>query len=291
MKLGLFPGQGIPAQVVFEGLSSQDDLLAAAGDVLGFDLRKRVQIATRRKGAALPTLVAQPAILVAGVIAWRRARNEGRRWDCFAGHSLGEYTALVAAGALEPAGALAAVKVRAVGMEEASKASPGGMAAVLGLDLKRVSDIAEQAGVVVANDNAPGQVVLSGREEGLAQAAEMVRAAGARSVLLEVAGPFHTPAMGAAATGLREALDRIDIRMPGVPVVSNVTAAPYGSPTDIRSLLVQQLTDPVRFRESLERMYREGVTEFEDLGPGTVIGNLAQRTFRSLKTSEVPAHA
>jgi len=211
MKLGLFPGQGIPAQVVFEGLSSQDDLLAAAGDVLGFDLRKRVQIATRRKGAALPTLVAQPAILVAGVLAWRRARNEGRRWDCFAGHSLGEYTALVAAGALEPAGALAAVKVRAEGMEEASKASPGGMAAVLGLDLERVSDIAEQAGVVVANDNAPGQVVLSGREEGLAQAAEMVRAAGARSVLLEVAGPFHTPAMGAAATGLREALDRIDI--------------------------------------------------------------------------------
>lgn len=290
MRLGLFPGQGIPAKIVHDALDPNDRLLAQADDFLGYDLSKRVQIAARRKGAALPTLVAQPAIFVAGIISWRRAQDEGRAWDSFVGHSLGEYTALVAGGSLGFEDGLAAVKVRAETMESASKSAPGGMAAVLGLDFAKVTDIAEQAGVFVANDNAPGQVVLSGPEAGLTEAAQMVRSASARSVLLEVSGPFHSPSMGAASEALRVVLDGIEISTPKVPVISNVTAAAHETPARIRDLLVEQLTHRVRFRESLENLYERGARDFEDLGPGSVVGGLAQRTFRSLRSSEVPAN-
>jgi [acyl-carrier-protein] S-malonyltransferase len=288
MRLGLFPGQGIPAQTVLEALAGEHELLATADEILGYDLRKRVEIAARRKGATLPTLVAQPAIFVAGVMALKSADPEGRGFDCLAGHSLGEYTALVAAGALGYEDGLRAVKVRAQAMEAASRSAPGGMAAVLGLDLDAVENIARSSGVMVANDNAPGQVVVAGSEERLPEAAALVRAAGARSVLLEVAGPFHTPAMASAAPALLDVLERIEVRPPRVPVVSNVTARPHGAPEAIKKLLVEQLTEPVRFRESLEWLWQKGARDFEDVGPGRVVAGLAQRTFRSL---EVPVNA
>jgi [acyl-carrier-protein] S-malonyltransferase len=288
---GLFPGQGLPAKVVLQALPEREERLDVAREILGYDLRRKVEIATRRAGATLPTLVAQPAIFAAGVIGLRRAQEEGRTWDVYAGHSLGEYTALVAGSSLSFEDALAVVRVRAEAMEEAGKTKPGGMAAVLGLDLEEVEDIAARAGVVLANDNSPGQVVLSGSDEGLARAAGFVRAAGARSVLLDVSGPFHSPAMASAATPLAEALEKVEIREAQIPVLSNVTARPHGAGHEIRRALIDQLNHRVRFRESLEWLANAGVESFDDLGPGRVVAGLAQRTTRSLKAVEVAAHA
>jgi [acyl-carrier-protein] S-malonyltransferase len=291
MRVGLFPGQGIPARAVFEALPSGDPMLEAAHDILGYDLRRKVEIASRQPKASLPTNVAQPAIFAAGVIAWRRAQGEGREGDFWAGHSLGEYAALVASDAVSFEDAMAAVATRGEAMHEAARKTPGGMAAVLGVGFDEASDIARAAGVELANDNAPGQVVLSGSEEGLATAAGLVRSAGGRAVKLDVTGPYHTPAMKPAAPALAAALDAIEIRTPNVPVISNVTARPYGSPDDIRTLLVEQLMTRVRFRESLEWLAEQGADDFEDFGPGRVVAGLAGRTFSALAKEKETARA
>lgn len=290
-KVGLFPGQGIPAGTVHAALPKDAPELAAARSVLGYDLRRRVEIAARRKGATLPTAVAQPAIFVAGIISLRTAGPRVSGHGYVAGHSLGEYTALVAAGALSFQDGLRAVGTRAEAMEAAGKAFPGTMAAVIGLDLATVEDLARRSGVEVANDNAPGQVVLAGPEEALAEAAGLVRAEGARSVLLQVSGPFHSAGMAPAEEALRHALEDIEILSPSVPVISNVTARPHGDATEIRRLLVAQLTSRVRFRESLEWLHAQGAREFDDIGPGKVVEGLAQRTFQALETEEIPANA
>lgn len=291
MKAGLFPGQGVPAAEVLAALPESDDLLTRANEVLGYDLRRRVEIASRRKGAAVPTLIAQPAMFVAGLASFGRSQEAGANWHAFAGHSLGEYAALVAGASFSFEQGMEAVKVRAGAMQAAAQASSGGMVEILGLDLDRVSEIAESTGVSVANDNAPGQVVLSGSDEGLAAAATRVREEGARSILLEVSGPFHTQAMEPAAVALRDALDHVDVRMPEVPVISNVSAAPYRAPGEIRKLLVEQLTGRVRFRESIEWLWHQGFRDFEDLGPGRVAAGLAQRITRPLRRPEVSVGA
>ena len=290
MKAGLWPGQGIPARTVLEGLPAGHGLIRAARDVLGYDLRRKVEIAGRRKGALLPTALAQPAIFLAGVISWE-ARGGKAGCDVLAGHSVGEYAALVAGGALSVEDALGIVKVRADAMEAASRSAGTGMAAVLGLDLDRVCGIAEEAGVAVANDNAPGQVVIAGGEAALTGAATLVRAAGGRSILLETAGAFHTEVMAPAAGPLERALRDARIETPSLPVVSNLTARPYEGPAAIRELLGRQLTSRVRFRESLMWMWTEGVRDFEDFGPGKVAAGMAARTFKVLESSEVAVHA
>ena len=288
MRAGLFPGQGIPAGTVLEWLPEDDSLITEAQMTLGYPLRRRVKITARREGALLATELAQPAILVASVRSWRDA---DAHFDFYAGHSLGEYSALVAADALSFTDALQIVSVRGEAMNAASKETPGSMVALLGMGIDAAGEIADQAGVQVANDNAPDQVVLAGSEEGLEKAATLVSDAGARSVLLEVSGPFHTEGVAAAAADLREALDSVDIRQPTVPVISNVTGRPYGSPDEIRELLVTQLTHPVRWRESVEYLWSQGVRDFVDFGPGKVVSGLAARITRSLKKEEVPVGA
>ena len=282
MRAGLFPGQGIHAQMVLDALGQDEPILESAHMILGYPLLRRVAIASRRKNATLPTALAQPAIFVASVAGYRRASLEGRRYDFFAGHSLGEYAALVAADAISFEGALEVVGVRGEAMQAASRAHPGSMVAVMGLDLHEAEEVARQAGVSLANDNAPGQAVLAGREDGLARAAKLANERGARSVLLEISGPFHTDAVAGAAPKLRAALDATDIAIPRVPVISNVTARPYRSPEEIRELLIAQLTSRVRWRESLEHLHSQGVRAFEDFGPGRVVAGLAQRVVRSL---------
>ncbi|HZJ50977.1 MAG TPA: ACP S-malonyltransferase [Actinomycetota bacterium] len=288
MRAGLFPGQGIRAKTVLESLPKSHALLASASELLGYDLFKRVEVAARRKGATLPTAVAQPAIFVAGMISFS---YDSAGWDFFCGHSLGEYTALTAAGTFGFEDALGIIRIRAEGMERAGRVAPGSMAAVLGLDLEKVSDIAQRTGVVVANDNSPGQVVLAAPEPALAAAAAEVRAAGARSVLLDVSGAFHTDAMGSAGPALARALEEAEIRTPEVPVVSNVLARPYTDAAEIKELLVAQLTRPVRFRESIEWLVEQDVEDFTDFGPGRVVAGLAQRCRRAARSTEVAAHA
>jgi [acyl-carrier-protein] S-malonyltransferase len=290
MTVALFPGQGIPARTVLDALPRGDELLRAASGVVGYDIRRKVEIAARRKGAMLPTSLAQPAIFVASIISFRRAEAEGRRFEHLVGHSLGEYAALTAGGAFGFEDGLACVVARADAMQVASRSAPGGMAAVLGLDLDVTEEIARRAGVQVANDNAPSQTVLSGSEEGLAKAAALVRAEGGRSVLLEVSGPFHTVAMSSAGPILRRALDRVRISSPAVVVVSNVTARPHGARSEVAELLIQQLSSRVRFRESLEWVAGGRAPEYWDVGPGRVVAGLAQRTFEVLER-EVSAGA
>jgi [acyl-carrier-protein] S-malonyltransferase len=288
VRAGLFPGQGIPAGTVLEGLPENDALITEAQMTLGYPLTRRVKITARRKGALLATELAQPAIFVASVRSWRQAEG---RFDFYAGHSLGEYSALVASGSLSFTDALEVVRVRGEAMNAASKSNPGSMVAVLGMGIDAAREIAEQAGAHVANDNAPDQVVLAGSEGALERAAGLVSDAGARSVLLEVSGPFHTQSVAAAEGDLREALESIDIRRPEVPVISNVTGEPYGSPDEIRELLVKQLTHPVRWRESVEYLWDQGARDFVDFGPGKVVAGLASRITRVLKKKEVSVGA
>lgn len=291
MKVGLFPGQGVPARVVLDALVPATEHVEQAGELLGYDLRARVKVAARRDTAPLPTRLAQPAIFVASVAAWSRAAQEGIGVDVYAGHSLGEYAALVAGGAISFAHGLCAVAVRGEAMQRESKRSPGGMVAVLGLDLELAEDVARRAGCVLANDNAPGQVVLSGDEAALTKASTEARRAGGRAVLLEVSGAFHSGAVASARAELRDALDHVEIRSPRVPVVSNLTARPYRAPGEIRRLLVDQIVDRVRWRQSLEWLWAEGVRSAHDFGPGQVVAGLATRTFRSLAHEVEVAHA
>jgi [acyl-carrier-protein] S-malonyltransferase len=289
MRVGLFPGQGVQPSIVLEVLSEKHRLLKRANEILEMDLRRRVEIAARGPAGALPTWLAQPAIFVSSMIGWENTESPDVQF--FAGHSLGEYAALVAAGALGFDEALQTVRARGLAMQDASRQEPGGMAAVLGLSLSNVSEIAHQAKVAVANDNAPGQVVLSGSSAGLTKAAGLVVAAGGRSVLLDVGGAFHTAAMVPAVEPFGRALEQCDFKMPSTPVVSNVTARPYQSVEEMRSLLLSQLTGSVRFRESLEWLWTRGVRDYQDFGPGQVVAGLCKRTFRALETARAAVYA
>jgi malonyl CoA-acyl carrier protein transacylase len=285
-RVALFPGQGIPARTVLESLPEGHELMGRAEEILGYELRKRVEIAARRKGAVIPTALAQPAIFVASLIGYERAVEAGERFDAIAGHSLGEYPALVAGEAMSFEAALSVVQVRGDAMDRAARIAPGGMIAVLGLGEDDVERIRVTADLSVANDNAPGQVVLSGPEEQLTVAAGLAKSLGGRSVLLQVQGPFHTSAMAPAVKELEDALDHVEVRSPRLPVISNVSARPYKAPGEIRKLLVLQLVYRVRFRECLEWVWSRGVRDYVDVGPGDVAAGLAQRTFRNLQQNE-----
>lgn len=282
MRVGLFPGQGVRPELVLGALDPSDETVQEANDLLGVDLGKSVTIAMRGGRRELPTEVAQPAIFVASVASFRRAEKANDEdFDVLAGHSLGEYSALVAGGALAFAHALSVVKVRAKAMSDACRSGDGGMAAVLGLSFAQVQEIAERNEATIANDNAPGQVVLSADRATLARCAEQVNRAGGRSTLLEVSGAFHSDAMIPARRPLADVLEHVWIRSPELPVISNITARPYRAPGEIRKLLVDQLTGRVRFRSSLDWLVANGVTDFIDLGPGKVVAGLARRTVQT----------
>lgn len=283
MRAALFPGQGIEATEVLRALDHQHPRVLDASEALGFDLVRRIEQVTRRARGVMPTTLAQPGILVAGVIAHENALERGESFDYLLGHSLGEYTALVAGGAIPFGHGVKLIATRADAMHRAARLCSGGMAAVLRLDLQTVERIAADNDLVIANDNSPTQSVLSGPSRSLADAAGAVREVGGRSILLSVEGPFHSPTMAPAVKELDSALMAIEVRNPSVPVISNVTARPYRAPGEIRKLLVAQLTGRVRFRESLLYLAHRGVTDFVDLGPGEVVGRLARATVPSAK--------
>lgn len=276
--VALFPGQGIPAKDVLGALPDKHALLDVANEMVGHDIKRKVEIASRRGNVPLPTSVAQTAIFVAGMIAWTDAPEEDRPVDFMAGHSLGEYTALAAAGAMSFKTGIEVVEARGRAMQIAARAAGGGMAALLGFSLAEAENIAAQSGTVVANDNAPNQVVISGTEDALSEAAAAARARGGRAVLLQVSGSFHSASMEPAAFGLQQALDYAEVAMPAIPVISNVSARPYRSPGEIRKLLTHQLTGRVRFRESINWLAQQGVTSCRDFGPGRVVAGLFTRT-------------
>ena len=289
MRAGLFPGQGLDPPIVSAALSDDHALLKRANEVLGYDLARRVEQVARRSRPILPTDLGQPAIFVAGIISFTDACERGEQLDYLAGHSLGEYTALVAGGGIRFEAGLKLVAARGTLMKRASARGTGGMAAALNLSLEDAESVSTESGVVLANDNSPGQVVLSGPEESLSRAAVLVRELGGRSVRLPVNGAFHSNEMQSAALELAMVLDETEIRSPAIPVLSNVSAAPYRAPGEIRKLLVSQLTGRVRFRQSVSWLVECGVTEFIDLGPGRIVGRLADATVRHV--NEMRAHA
>jgi [acyl-carrier-protein] S-malonyltransferase len=279
LRVGLFPGQGIDGRSVAAGLAGADELLDKAAKALGFDVGASVFRLTRNGNGSLPTSIAQPAIVIAGLASWNRSVSEGLSVSFLAGHSLGEYTALIASKALRFRDGMRVLGIRAGAMQRAERRVSGGMVAVLKLDSATVEGIADEHGVDIANDNAPGQTVLSGPEEKLARAAAAARKAGGRSMLLAISGPFHSRHMFGAAAALEEALDKVVVRAPLIPVLSNVSAQPYRAPGEIRRLLVKQMTGRVRFREEMEWLWARGVREYQDFGPGEVVSGLARRTF------------
>lgn len=289
MRAGLFPGQGLDPATVAGALPDDHDLLERATNVLGYDIKRRVKQVANRSRAILPTDLGQPAIFLAGVISFEEAHERGEHFDFLAGHSLGEYTALVAAGSIRFAQGLRLVAARGLYMQRAGARGAGGMAAVLNVPFEDTESLCAETGVVLANDNSPNQVVLSGPAENLSRAALRVRNLGGRIVRLPIDGAYHSSAMEPAVAELAAALAGTEVRSPEIPVVSNVSAAPYRAPGEIRKLLALQLTARVRFRESISWLVDNGVTEFVDMGPGNVVGRLAKATATSHKGLDIHA--
>ncbi len=245
------------------------------------------------QAALTQTDVTQPALYVHSLAAFAVLTSKGRAPDMTAGHSLGEYSALAAAGALSFAEGLRLVRLRGQLMARAGDERPGAMSAVLNLDadvLERVCAEATEAGegvVQCANFNAPGQIVISGDGEAVERAGAAASEAGAKRVLpLPVSGAFHSPLMAYAVDGLGEALDRAEITAPRCPVYLNVTARPTTDPGEIRRRLLDQLTAPVRWAQTLEAMRADGAGQFVEVGAGKVLSGLVRRTLgREVETA------
>jgi [acyl-carrier-protein] S-malonyltransferase len=268
----LFPGQGSHAEGMEQPYRDHPTLERGL-ELLGYDPFERLSEGTRYQ---------QPALFLCSVAAWEQWREEADEEDearAAAGHSLGEYAALVAAGALQFDDAVRLVDERAAAMADAGELHAGGMVALLGGDPRGVRALATRLGLVVANDNAPGQLVLSGPVEAVAEAEEVARdEAGARARRLDVTGAFHSPLMEPAAERLRTALEATPVGELQIPVYSNGTAAPF---VDVRSELSQNLLRGVRWRETLLAMRTAGIERFVELGPGSVLTGLVKRTLQA----------
>ena len=278
----LFAGQG--AQVVGMGKDLAEKYATArtwferARAVLGYDLS---QICFSGPEEELTkTEHAQPGIFLVSWVAWQllKERLPDLRVQATAGLSLGEFTALTAAGALGFEDGLRLVRKRGQLMQEACDATKGGMAAIIGLDEAPTREVCAQSGVALANINCPGQLVISGEADKIAQACELAKAKGARRALpLTVAGAYHSPLMGMAQPRLAAELANATITAPQVEVISNVTARPHGEPEKIRELLVQQVTSSVRWEEAMRYLLAQGFTRFIELGPGTALSGFMKR--------------
>jgi [acyl-carrier-protein] S-malonyltransferase len=261
-----------------------------ADDALGFPLSR---LCFEGPEADLQlTANTQPAILATSVAALRVLEAKGARPAWVAGHSLGEYSALVAARALDLKDAVVAVRRRGGYMQEAVPAGEGAMAAILGLELAGVEracrDAAQGQVVSPANMNAPGQVVIAGHAPAVDRAVEACKAAGARkAVRLAVSAPFHCALMAPAQARLAKDLARVSFQDPGVPLVNNADARAVRTAGEAREGLVRQVSAPVRWQEGMELLEREGVSTFVELGPGTVLSGLIKRTVKGAKVLNV----
>ena len=283
----LFPGQGSQYVGMGQDLYGADpavrDLFDEAETLLEFPLK---QICFEGPEEVLKqTRYTQPAIFVHSLAIDLLLRRQGIVPDAAAGHSLGEYSALVSAGAIAFADGVRLVKIRGELMQRAGDLRPGTMAAILGLSPEQIESVCAAAAgeetVQPANFNCPGQIVISGSVPAVHRAMELAKESGAKIVKeLVVSGAFHSPLMGEALHGLKEALATVDVRPAAVPVYSNVKAQPVTSPEEIRALLQQQLMAPVRWEEILRNMIAAGHDDFYEVGPGRVLQGLLKRTDR-----------
>lgn len=277
----VFPGQG--AQFSGMGKDLYDNSLKAremmerANEILGFRITDIMFSGSDEDLRA--TKVTQPAIFLHSVCLALCSDNLPAP-DMVGGHSLGEFSALVACGAVDFESALRLVAVRASEMQKCCEANPGGMAAIIGLPNEKVEEIcAGTSGIVIpANYNCNGQVVISGEKQAVEAACEAMKAAGAKRALpLSVSGAFHSPLMEAARVELGKAIEKTEVRTPSCPIYQNVTAKPETDPARIKDNLLQQLTSPVKWTQTVENMLADGATIFRELGPGNVLQGLIKR--------------
>lgn len=289
----VFPGQG--SQAVGMGRDLKESYAAAretfeeADDALGFSLSRLCFEGPEED--LRQTHNAQPALMATSIACLRAARETdllppGAAF--VAGHSLGEYTALVAADALDFAQGLRLVRERGRLMQQAGDRVSSGMAAVLGMEEEALQQVCQETGVQVANLNCPGQVVISGPKDELAQAMELARKRGARQVVpLNVSGAFHSRVMRPAEEGLAGYLEEAPIRDPAIPVVSNVTARPVHEAEAVRAALLKQLCSPVRWHPSVDWMVSQGISTFVEFGPGRVLAGLIKRIHRPAQVASI----
>ena len=293
----VFPGQG--AQTIGMGKALAEAYPAAKAvfdevdDALGEKLSTLIW--EGEQDALTLTQNAQPALMATSLAAFRALEAEGVGIDAasyVAGHSLGEYSALAAAGAFSVSDAARLLRTRGLAMQQAVPVGEGAMAALLGLDFETAQSVAEEAAegdvCQAANDNDPSQVVVSGHRAAVERAVEIAKGRGAkRAMLLPVSAPFHCALMEPAARVMAEALDDVDLNRPAVPLVSNVRASAISDPTSIRSLLVEQVTGAVRWRESVLYMAANGVSEVWEIGAGKALCGMIRRIDKSLTCQAV----
>lgn len=289
----LFPGQGSQkvgmVQDLFENYDSVKALIKEADETLGFSISKMMFEGPDTE--LMKTEFTQPAILTASVAVWQVLKEHGLTPDIAAGHSLGEYSALVAAGAISFADAVNTVHLRGRFMQEAVPLGEGGMAAVIGSAPETIVKVCgevstEDLPVQAVNFNCPGQVVIAGATAAVEKACEALKEAGARrAIMLKVSAPFHSTLMEPAALRLKEVLDKIDIHDTAIPVVANVNAKEETKADEIRKNLVDQAAHPVHWEESIRNMVAGGVDMTVEAGPGTVLTGFMKKIARS-----VPCH-
>ncbi len=295
MRAFVFPGQGAQAigmgKALAESYASSKAVFDEVNEALGEDLSKLIW----EGDIAELTLTqnAQPALMATSLAAFRALQEEG--FDIsdaafVAGHSLGEYSALAAAGSISVFDAAKLLRTRGQAMQEAVPVGKGAMAALLGLDFAKVTEIAEAAAqgdvCQAANDNDPSQVVVSGDKAAVERAVDLAKEAGAkRAVILPVSAPFHCALMAPAADVMKDSLAKVDIKAPSVPLVANVRASAVEDADLIRDLLVEQVTGSVRWRESVAYMAEKGVTEIWEIGAGKALSGMIRRIERSIACS------
>lgn len=292
MKAYVFPGQG--AQFVgmgkdlYENNPLAKEMFEKANEILGFRITDLMFAGTDED--LRQTKVTQPAIFLHSVILAKTLGDQFKP-DMVAGHSLGEFSALVAAGALSFEDGLVLVSKRALAMQKACEATPSTMAAVLNLPDATVEEICATITdevVVPANYNCPGQIVISGSVPGIDAACEKMLAAGAKRALkLKVGGAFHSPLMEPARTELAEAIEQTNFNKPVCPVYQNVNAKPQTDPVTIKENLVAQLTAPVRWTQSVENMIADGAVNFTEVGPGAVLQGLVKKVNKEVETEGI----
>jgi [acyl-carrier-protein] S-malonyltransferase len=291
MKAYVFPGQGSQfsgmGKDLYESSEKAKALFDKANEILGFDITDIMFNGTDE--ALKQTKVTQPAIFLHSVIL--AAISEDFKPEMVAGHSLGEFSALVANGVLSFEDGLSLVYKRALAMQKACEINPSTMAAILGLDDAKVEEVCASITdevVVAANYNCPGQLVISGSNKGIEMACELMKAAGAKRALpLPVGGAFHSPLMEPARVELADAINNTTFSTPSCPIYQNVNAAPSIDTEEIKRNLIAQLTAPVRWTQTVQNMFADGATLFVECGPGKVLQGLVKKVAKEAETASI----
>lgn len=284
MKAFVFPGQGSQfvgmGKELYDNNETAKELLDKANEVLGYRITDIMFAGTDEQ--LKETKVTQPAVFLHSVIS-ALCLGDAFKPDMVAGHSLGEFSALVAAGALSFEDGLKLVYARAMAMQKACEANPGTMAAIIGLPDEKVEEICQEVSkegkvVIPANYNCPGQLVISGDKEGIEEACEKLKAAGAKRALpLKVGGAFHSPLMQPAKDELQKAIEATTVNTPQCPVYQNVDGKPYTDAAKIKANLIAQLTSSVRWTTTVQNMIADGATDFTECGPGKALQGMIGR--------------